>query len=678
MTRNGPLLTKKRGGDASPAPISLQRKCDCGQHTGGGECEDCKKKKKMPLQRHTNGSAAPAFVPPIVGDVLGSLGEPLDQETRDFFEPQFGRDFSQVRVHAGHRSAESARAVNAKAYTVGNAVVFGTDQYLPWSESGRGLLAHELTHVAQQDESPTPAVHASLEIGRNDDAFEREAESVESAVLRGESFVAGTSEDLRSANRTVARTPRLSRKENKNEKVRNKKIDDLMKKIHDKLTSFFFNLFVTEKDVHEVLQLLKPLSPSDLSEAVERMEEEGLVDRLFKHVGDSDKEKEAQTLQGIQNSRVQKVSKVQGGTVTVQGSCSISYNQAVEGKVGTTKQWAKKAKDTVNDFVSDPAGHAATGALLDKHFFHQPTNPPGLNVAQQKSKAQTIRANFEKVEQQANPLPNRCASPVDTECAALAAAYVTADKSAVMFCRSFFSADANAQTYMLFHELTHVYANVEDRGYGSERVFAHLSPDSAIDNADSYALFATDTSGIAKGAASVRGPAPKDDIADCDPQQKKAVENDFAFGSRMVVRALGALGDTTPASLAMRQGWLTKHFKTSDPDKLSKVRERYQKLKSNLDGSINFECERSCKANVTTYYYKVFGTTVHICPPFFAHAGDEQVDILLTGVVAEELGLKSTATPGTAAYAGQSVKEAIDNADSYAGYAREVTKVWGV
>jgi hypothetical protein len=656
----------------------LQRTCDCGQHTGGGECEECNKKKKIPLQRHPNGQAAPAIAPPIVHDVLRSPGQPLDDGTQTYFASRFGHNFSQVRVHTDQRAAESAQAVRALAYTVGNNVVFGAGRYSPADDSGRQLLAHELTHVAQQDESTTPTVDASLEIGRNDDAFEREAESVESAVLRAESSVAGTSEDLRSANRTVARTPRLSRKENKDEGVRNKKVDELMKKIQDKLTSFFFNLFVTEKDVHEVLQLLKPLSASDLLDAVERMEEEGLVDRLFKHVSDSDKENEAQTLQGIQNSRVQKVSKVDGGTVTVQGSCSIADNQAIEGKVGTTKGWAKKAKDTVNDFVSDPAAHAATGALLDKHFFHQANNPPGLDVTQQKNKAQTIRANFEKVEQQANPLLNRCASPVDTECTALAAAYVPADKLAVMFCRSFFSEDANAQTYMLFHELTHVYANVEDRGYGNERVFAHLSPDLAIDNADSYALFATDTGGIAKGAAGVRGSAPKDDISDCDPQQKKAVEHDFAFGSRMVIRALGALGETNPNSMAMRQGWLTTHFKTSDPEKLTKVRERYQTLRSALDGSINFECERTCKANVLTYYYKIFGTTVHICPPFFARAGDEQVDTLLTGVVAEELGLKSTAASGTAAYAGQSVKEAIDNADSYAGYAREVTKIWGV
>jgi hypothetical protein len=654
----------------------LQRTCDCGQHTGGGECEDCKKKKKMPLQRHANGSGGPAIAPPIVHDVLRSSGHALEENTQCYFGSRFKHDFSQVRVHTDERAAESARAVSAHAYTVGRHLVFGSGQYSPGSESGRELLAHELTHVAQQGDSAAAAVQASLEISQPGDAAEREAESVAGEVMRGGSFRLRPADGSRNANPTIARASRLSRQANA-PAPQNKKMDDLMKTIHGKLTSFFFNLFVREKDVHEVLQLLKPLSASDLSEAVKRMEQQGLVDRLFKHVSDTDKESEAQTLQAIQNSRTQ--TRKQGGqTVSVQASCSLEDNQAIEGKVDTTKQWAKKAKDAVNDFVGDPAAHAATSALLDKHFFHSKNNLPGLNAVQQKNKAQLIRDNFEKVEQQVNPIPNRCASPVDTECAAIAAAYVLADKSAVMFCRSFFSNDAKEQTYLLFHELTHVYAKVQDRGYGNERVFSHLAPDSAIDNADSYALFATDTSGVAGGAGSVRGPAPQDNIADCDRTQKTALEHDFAFGSRMVKRALVALGDTNPASRVMREGWLTTHFKTSDPQKLAPVREHYQKLNSALNASINFECESKCKANIALYYYRPFGSTVHICLPFFGHPVDDQVDIILTGVAAEELRLKSTAAPGTAAYAKQSVGEAIDNADSYAGYAREVTKTWGI
>ena len=65
-------------------------------------------------------------------------------------ESRFGHDFSQVRVHRDAKAAESARAVNALAYTVGEDVVFGTGQYAPGSSTGQRLLAHELTHVVRR------------------------------------------------------------------------------------------------------------------------------------------------------------------------------------------------------------------------------------------------------------------------------------------------------------------------------------------------------------------------------------------------------------------------------------------------------------------------------------------------------------------------------------------------
>jgi len=65
-------------------------------------------------------------------------------------ESRFGYDFSQVRVHAGDEAAESARAINAAAYTRGRHVVFGPGQYRPGTTEGQHLLAHELTHVVQQ------------------------------------------------------------------------------------------------------------------------------------------------------------------------------------------------------------------------------------------------------------------------------------------------------------------------------------------------------------------------------------------------------------------------------------------------------------------------------------------------------------------------------------------------
>lgn len=84
-------------------------------------------------------------------DVTGNGGRPLDPVTRDFFEPRFGRDFEAVRVHDGGSAADSARALNARAYTSGQHIVFGEGQYVPGSDAGKELLAHELTHVVQQN-----------------------------------------------------------------------------------------------------------------------------------------------------------------------------------------------------------------------------------------------------------------------------------------------------------------------------------------------------------------------------------------------------------------------------------------------------------------------------------------------------------------------------------------------
>jgi hypothetical protein len=82
-------------------------------------------------------------------------GQPLPENDRTFFEPRFGHDFSQVRVHTGTKAAESARAVNARAFTAGTDVVFGAGQYAPEAGKGRMIMARELTHVVQQKQIPS-------------------------------------------------------------------------------------------------------------------------------------------------------------------------------------------------------------------------------------------------------------------------------------------------------------------------------------------------------------------------------------------------------------------------------------------------------------------------------------------------------------------------------------------
>jgi len=77
-------------------------------------------------------------------------GRPLAESERAYFEPRFGTDFSNVRIHSDKQASNAARSVNARAFTFGHNVVFGAGEYSPDALAGRKLLAHELTHVVQQ------------------------------------------------------------------------------------------------------------------------------------------------------------------------------------------------------------------------------------------------------------------------------------------------------------------------------------------------------------------------------------------------------------------------------------------------------------------------------------------------------------------------------------------------
>jgi Domain of unknown function (DUF4157)/Predicted lipoprotein of unknown function (DUF2380) len=113
------------------------------------------------MQAKEMGGKTPAFTPAMEPSIhgAGTGGQPMPEETSAFFGMRFGHDFSRVRIHSDGQAAESANSVQARAFTLGNHVVFAAGQYNPHSYQGRSLLAHELTHVIQQEGHPGMGIH---------------------------------------------------------------------------------------------------------------------------------------------------------------------------------------------------------------------------------------------------------------------------------------------------------------------------------------------------------------------------------------------------------------------------------------------------------------------------------------------------------------------------------------
>jgi hypothetical protein len=123
-----------KGGEQKP---TIQRKC--------AHCEEEEKAQRKESNDNETGG-----VPASVQQTLSSGGQPMDRGTQKFMEQRFGQDFGDVKIHTGSQADESSAAINARAFTHQNHVVFGAGQYNPETQDGKRLIAHELTHVLQQ------------------------------------------------------------------------------------------------------------------------------------------------------------------------------------------------------------------------------------------------------------------------------------------------------------------------------------------------------------------------------------------------------------------------------------------------------------------------------------------------------------------------------------------------
>lgn len=226
-TAKSPLVS-----NSSHAGLLLQRKCACGSPKSAltGECEECKGKKRLQtklsigasndpleqeadrvaeqvmaaplhsavsgakpsIQRFTGQSTGDAGTAPASVDrALSGSGGPLDPAIQQDMEQRFGHDFSQVRVHTSLAAEQSAQEVSAHAYTVGHNIVFGKDRFAPKSHEGRKLIAHELTHVVQQNIGRFAGIQKQAEIDDGEERVENEVEIMTDEVPAPADEIAG-------------------------------------------------------------------------------------------------------------------------------------------------------------------------------------------------------------------------------------------------------------------------------------------------------------------------------------------------------------------------------------------------------------------------------------------------------------------------------------------------------
>lgn len=149
----GAVLVAAAGGIQRECPACEAQERDTVRLQLDEQEEDEEIQLKSDPTSATGSAGAAAAASAVSGE-----GAALSPMARSYFEPHFGHDFSGVRVHTHPRAQRAAAAIGARAFTLGRDIGFASGEYAPQSVAGRHLLAHELTHVVQQEATTAPVI----------------------------------------------------------------------------------------------------------------------------------------------------------------------------------------------------------------------------------------------------------------------------------------------------------------------------------------------------------------------------------------------------------------------------------------------------------------------------------------------------------------------------------------
>ena len=552
-----------------PAISTVQRKCS--------HCEEEEKKlqrKEENIEEVTTDSELEGYV-----DNLSIAGKSLPGDVRSFFEPRMGYDLSNVKVHTDAVATKSASSINALAYTSGNNIVFNQGQYSPDTDSGKKLLAHELTHVVQQNSSIQPK-----RVQRN--------------------------------------------------------VSPQYNSIKERLSFGFFNWIINDIDAHKVLEILKPLNETDLRDTVAAMQRDGLLDVFFSRVSDSDAIKEAELLQKVQNYRTHSATFQDGDSTTTVSStfsCTIEQGMLLFGVMTKAQKWLDSAIARLNEFLAAP-GAPGMQDIRDALQMHVHTvDVPRIRILLSRLQA------FKTQMFSSNNIETECTAPTDNLCKQIAAAYVRrGTPNKMRLCPGFFSTTNETwQIEAVIHEVIHAFLPnsagglVTDRAYADERVYEFLTPEEAFDNSDSIAML---VQVLAQGKA-VTGRQmgqPQDNISDCGKDQLAILRPAIARAARWNLYAVNLLAATRKETIDDYADLRRKYFGSDDVARIPDIMKVYQDARSEFKSSLNVKCETAggfCSAKTASYYrtFMIFKSdTLHVCPAFFTQSTEDAIRSFLT------------------------------------------------
>jgi hypothetical protein len=568
-----------------PEP-QLQRACAC-----GGACPKCqteqpgREHESLQTKRVQASDTGQIAAPPIVHEVLRSPGQSLDTATRAFMEQRFGHDFSRVRVHTGAAAEQSARDVNAHAYTMGQNIVFGSGRFAPGTHQGRWLIAHELTHVVQQKGSPSREIIRRL--SPRDESF----------VIRG--LPADSAERTKFVffNLNDATVPESERDKIETFATENRSASNIN----------LYGYASEEGDERENTDLI-----SDRLESVR-----SALARNFS--GDINLiPRPAASIQQINYRNFRSVEMSLGASSIGNASsntrtinCDEEQNTTIDENRTSAIEQIDGAMDHLNAFKSDPSSNTEVQNDLDNNFHsHSSSTVTTLlhHLRQIKNDLSGLTGNSHR----------QCSTPEYGPCTG---ALALTRRPQITLCPSYFLTSDPTRLETLLHEICHyAFFDANDRAYSSERVLPFLSTAEALDNAESIAIFILEMN-LPPGERipSTLTTPTSDTIKDCGSDEEKAKEA-LAWAQRWNTYALFGMSQTY-------NNWVTSMFPhiiarlgpINDRYILAGIFDRYKSLDLEFSHDFTLECVESSNsvcANPVTL--DTAEKALLICPAFFS------------------------------------------------------------